>query len=437
MSAFEIIANISESFIQFGILGLMLRPKRNNIMYRIAVLVLCVLINSLLISLLDRPHPLSSFDYVLYILLDMLLLELFFEGEKFEKLSKILIMELAINISVCLTMVLIPSLLKTDILNTLIKNDSEIRIVSLIFAKLLQFLCSILLFYFMKRIEEKYIIYSWIPEGVMMLLVFFCSSVGIRIVENNNETINELLLIVFIVMLLAMNYATFAFILYVVRKEKDDYELKAFFEKIEIETNRYYDMEKSKEELKALRHEIRNSFIPVRELLKENQTQEAKNRFDQIYEETEEKLKQYQYAETGYKLIDAVLNHFLDNYSEEGLSVDYKPIRIHIGRMEEKSLASILVNLLLNVEEAMKNNKKKKVKIKLENRENFLLIMVANEIDESVVKNVDEERSGKQDSSSHGYGIKAIRARVKDENGLYNYYEKEDMFVTEIIIPQI
>ena len=84
----------------------------------------------------------------------------------------------------------------------------------------------------------------------------------------------------------------------------------------------------------------------------------------------------------------------------------------------------------------MKNNGKKKVEIKFENRENFLFIMVANEIDESVIKNIDEERSSKTDSSKHGFGIKAIKKKVKDINGLYHYYEKDQMFITEIIIPQ-
>ena len=436
MSCLEITVIIIEAFIQFGILGFMLKPKRNSLLYRIFALLMCVCANSLLMLLLEKEHPFSSFDFVLYISLDMILLELFFEGKKFEKLSKIIMTELAIIISVFVTMVMIPIIMKTDIMTTLIKNDSGVRLVSVTFAKIVQLVISLLIFYFLKRIENEYTVDNWLPEGIAMVLVFLCSSIGVGIVENDNKTIDGILVVLFIVILLAMNYAAFVFFLYMAKKEKEEYELKSFFDRIEMETNRFYDLEKSKEELKALRHEIRNSFIPVMELLKENQAKEAKDRFDRIFDETEEKLKKYQYVETGYKLINAVLNHFLENYSNEELSVDYEPARIHLEHIEEKDIASILVNLLLNVEEAMKNNGKKKVEIKLENRENFLFIMVANEIDESVIKNIDEERSSKTDSSKHGFGIKAIKKRVKDVNGLYHYCEKDQMFITEIIIPQ-
>ncbi|MBR0132822.1 MAG: sensor histidine kinase [Lachnospiraceae bacterium] len=435
MSAFEISATIIEAVIQYGFLGIMLIPKKHGLPYRLMALIICVGINSACVGILDHLQSFTTFDVVIYILMDMFVAELFFKGPHFEKLSKVLLLELAISLSALATMLLMPVISSAEIAETIIRNDSDIRVFSLSLAKTVQFLLSLAFFLSVHKLEKKYHVKNWVPEGTVMLFVTLCSDLGIAIIGNENETVRRILFFCFIILLLIFSFISLSFVLYMYNKEKENYELNSFLIKTDYEMSRLTEIEESKKELRSLRHEIRNSFLPIQELLKQKQLDEAKRQLDEVINETEESLKNENLIDSGYILINAVLMHYLSIFKENDYVVSLRIEKIFLGSISERVIASILVNLLQNSEEAMKKHGTNNIEMDLYNEESFLYIRVKNGISESVAKNVVSEESNKDDKTNHGFGLKAIKKHVKNMNGIYRNFEENDCFTSEIIIP--
>ena len=137
---------------------------------------------------------------------------------------------------------------------------------------------------------------------------------------------------------------------------------------------------------------------------------------------------------TSDNTLNAVLNNKLDTCNEKHISLD---VKISASIPEDKSIdiCVILSNLLDNAIRAQQNIDKKHITVKMYSQNDMIYLVVSNHIKESVLRDNPKLETTKEDKATHGLGLKSIKRRVSDMDGMYKISEKGDSFTTTITIP--
>ena len=101
-------------------------------------------------------------------------------------------------------------------------------------------------------------------------------------------------------------------------------------------------------------------------------------------------------------------------------------------------LACILGNILDNAIEAQDHViSSKRIELLFLRKNSNRIIICKNTVKESVLQNNQRLKSTKEAPELHGMGHQIVETTVKKYNGLIDYFEKDDMFGVQIVLPDI
>ena len=192
--------------------------------------------------------------------------------------------------------------------------------------------------------------------------------------------------------------------------------------------------EKKLEEIKGLKHEIRNEYILVRELINNGKQTQAVEKLSDIINDAEDNFVRIISFDSGSESVNAVLNYFIRNLQNIGTDVKYSIEKLKLIKENEKIICSILLNLLKNAYETEMKQSDKAVKIEIKNEKGYIKIAIKNIIEESVLSKNSELKTTKTDNKNHGFGIKSVKKMVKLKEGSVNISEYEGWFSVEILL---
>ena len=214
-------------------------------------------------------------------------------------------------------------------------------------------------------------------------------------------------------------------------------KLKEQYERNQSLENRQQYMKKMCEEdeqLRRMRHDIKNQLDVVMQLMDKN---------DNMDELADEYLRQYndrftkieRLIDTDNEIINAVINSKLVKCSNENIKIN-TTIQNGLKKIDDIDMCSLIGNLLDNAIEAQLNIIKdnRYIEVNMTNEDDILCISVKNAITGSVLINNNKLSTTKNDTKNHGLGTKIIKDIVGKYNGSIDYYEEDGVFCCDIRI---
>ena len=178
------------------------------------------------------------------------------------------------------------------------------------------------------------------------------------------------------------------------------------------------------EEIRRIRHDMKQSYTVLETLLSESRTTEA---IDYIRSEVLD--------DVGNDFVNSILNSKLSTAKQLGIEVICSSVK-DISGIEAVDLCTLLGNMLDNAIEAAKQcpSEKSLIEVKITSSDEKLIIQVTNSIKCSVLKENSELKSTKQNPSEHGFGVKSIRLIAQKYFGSAKYFEEDNTLSCRVIL---
>lgn len=268
-----------------------------------------------------------------------------------------------------------------------------------------------------------------IMYGCFFCVAFFSLSITVKISLPENFqilliTLNFLLFIVNLLLLYLLKQMNF--------QHQFQMENSILRTQLKEQEQRIQEVENSHQQIRSLRHDMKNYLFGYSELLKAGKTQT-------VLEDIEKKLKLKLYSDlcvyTDNALINSLLNMKAMLCEEHRIDCHFQ-IQ-NIGDTDSLEFAVLMSNILDNAIEAelqeAEENRQVWVFLSIENEQ--LHLIVRNYIHTSVLENNPSLLTTKASSSEHGLGLYGVGRLVKENNGLFTIVEEGDFFVVQICYP--
>lgn len=191
-------------------------------------------------------------------------------------------------------------------------------------------------------------------------------------------------------------------------------------------------MQTSTKELQAFRHDIKNQFLAISELLSAEKYDDAKKLLVNLSNLTKDKII---YSNSGNIVIDGMINYKLQNISNENVKIKTEiavPTKLDI---ETTDIVTILGNMLDNAITAINQADNEKIlTIKIVFSQQRLIIHISNSFSGNIICKNDKITTTKQEHNKHGYGISNISKTVDKYNGYMEINYTKNIFMMDIII---
>lgn len=203
--------------------------------------------------------------------------------------------------------------------------------------------------------------------------------------------------------------------------------LKQLFLEQQIEGQRIYyqNLEASGEEVRKMRHDLKNTFAALSGYLNKGDIETAR----QFVEEKTENLGKLTHS-TGHPALDAVMNAKRTKAFENHIQFEAKIALPQELLMDEMDLCIILGNALDNALEACEKMPRDQAHIflNLHKSGEMLFIEIKNTFKEEPVSGSEGLVTTKRDKKNHGFGLKTMVQLTKKYDGFISYETKEGWF---------
>lgn len=185
------------------------------------------------------------------------------------------------------------------------------------------------------------------------------------------------------------------------------------------------------EQSRLLKHDMKNHTLVILSFLEEGKVKEAQKYTSNILDNLN---KMYTYINVGNSLMNYILNNKLSKAKEYGVEIKVEIENLAFDYIDSVDFSALLNNLLDNAILAAANSKEKRLEVIIENRNGFDSIVVKNSIDTSVLADNPDLKSTKP-GENHGFGMVQIRKITEKYEGMMDIYEKNGMFVINVVYP--
>lgn len=186
------------------------------------------------------------------------------------------------------------------------------------------------------------------------------------------------------------------------------------------------------DEIRRIRHDMKQSYTVLETLLSENRTTEA---IDYIRSGRSAIAQTEVLVDVGNDFVNSILNSKLSTAKQLGIEVICSSVK-DISGIEAFDLCTLLGNMLDNAIEAAEQcpPEKSLIEVKITSSDEKLIIQVTNSIKCSVLKENSELKSTKQNPSEHGFGVKSILLIAQKYFGSAKYFEEDDTLSCRVIL---
>ena len=190
------------------------------------------------------------------------------------------------------------------------------------------------------------------------------------------------------------------------------------------------EIRRIQEQIRALKHDMKNHTLVMLSYLEENRVEEAKAYAGELLDELN---KMYTYVNVGNSLLNYIINNKLSMAKEQGIEIKAEIENLAFDYMDSVDFSALLNNLLDNAIYGALESSRPDLEVQISSQKGFDIITVKNSIDESVLEKNPHLVSTKEEPG-HGYGMKQINSIVEKYNGEIDIYEKENYFIVSIML---
>lgn len=314
--------------------------------------------------------------------------------------------------------------------NMMLNSGSMERVFLIIVHKLLLLFVSVIIVFYNNRHRLDY--KQWIISVIQFAGSLSIGAIFMTLYRNNEFDENDgvsLIIVSVILFIMCIGVCVTQHILNVQNNYKLENErLRSFINEEEQNIRRIEELYESS---KIIRHDLKHYSVMISNYLKEERYDEIQQFLDSTVEEGLNNSTVYY---TSDNTLNAVLNNKLTICKEKHIPIDVK-ISASIPENKSIDICVILSNLLDNAIRAQQDINKKLITVKIYSQNDMLYLVVSNHIEGSVLRDNPKLETTKDDKVTHGLGLKSIKKRVSDMDGMYKISEKGDSFTTTITIP--
>lgn len=191
----------------------------------------------------------------------------------------------------------------------------------------------------------------------------------------------------------------------------------------------YKDMELMDMELRKFRHDIKNHFMCMEYLYRN----EKKEELDQYFHDLQDAfLFQEKIYATGNDIIDAILNHDLHSFCKENVKITVYGNLPELKIVTAMDLCTIFSNLLSNAITSANQAEMgdPQLIIRFFGGERFFSIVISNSILEQ-----SEVGEKKKKDRNHGHGLYNVRSSIEKYKGNFEQQIEGDLITTTVYLP--
>lgn len=186
-------------------------------------------------------------------------------------------------------------------------------------------------------------------------------------------------------------------------------------------------------ELQTMKHDLKNQMLILYDYIEKDEKDKA---FDFINEIVEYKLKRFvTYVNTGSDIVDTILNVKLNLARENNIAVDCS-IGSDFKTNDNESIVAVISNAIDNAIEACEKVEDPTIVLFIFDRGKYTNVLIKNSIYSSVLNRKNIFKTSKKEDKEHGFGIHSMQKVCKECNGLIEFYEEENTFITHIMFPK-
>lgn len=292
---------------------------------------------------------------------------------------------------------------------------------------------NILLFILMLILERLFGNNKTLEIKPIHLFMIFCIPIGSIVIISTAFLANfsSVFTITIVSVLLFINIMNFYLYDVIIKFYHDKYEKNLLKQQNSAYQNQLKIIKESQENIKMLRHDMKNHILSMQEMIKNNMRDELSNYLHTIYNYVDIK-KEYVYS--GNTEIDSLLNYKIDEAKKLNSKIEIDVNMPSKVRIESFDLVIILGNLLDNALDALKNASEKYLHIKIELEKSILYITVENTYDGVVNIDNDVLLTRKKDTNNHGIGLRNVENTIKKYNGLLDINYCGNIFSVNILL---
>lgn len=192
-------------------------------------------------------------------------------------------------------------------------------------------------------------------------------------------------------------------------------------------------MQNAVEDTRRFHHDISNHFSIVEAFLEGRKTNEASQYLQELIQKEEK--KSVLYSTSGNIVVDSIINYKLRSISDWNVTVTVDIVIPTELPIEIVDLSTILTNLLDNAVQALqKTDGKRELKIAMTYRKGMLFIAVKNTYPGKVHYENGEIVTTKEDTESHGYGLKNVESAAEKYDGICQLHHNDVYFDAEVAL---
>ena len=190
------------------------------------------------------------------------------------------------------------------------------------------------------------------------------------------------------------------------------------------------DLKVSYEEIRKLKHDMNHCIQCIYTLVYNNKLDEAKEYLSQLV--SDKFISSTMLVTTKSEVVNAVLNSKFLQCKQNHIDLRYE-ITGSVENINDIDISILLGNLLDNaIEACMKLNENRRIDLKIFNEKNYLVLIINNRINNSVLKKNPLLKTSKKDKILHGMGISSIKDIVKAYNGIIQIFEENNLFYVDV-----
>ncbi len=285
------------------------------------------------------------------------------------------------------------------------------------------------------RLQRKNKFALSIMEWIAILFVFVTSFVtGVLVFEilltSPNTQLNNFYSVLIMIGLILINVLCYYIFVNMSAKNKEKLQYSLMELRLKEQGKNLIGMKQSYEEIRKIRHDMKNYVECAVTLLHNGKGTEAETYLNTLLEN---KISfGSQVVLTKSSAVNAVISSKIALCQKHGIKFHYE-ITGSVEQIPELDLSILLANLLDNaIEAGMKLKEEGKISLKIYNERNYIVILVSNFINESVLDKNPHLHTTKRDKLRHGVGSLSVKDIVNKHNGMISIYEKDKCFYVDI-----
>lgn len=259
-----------------------------------------------------------------------------------------------------------------------------------------------------------------------------CVSVLFEILLFMQKNVSDLVYALSLICVVSLNFL----LIYLYDSISKLFDKKIETEMAKQETKYYYKqaelIQNNSQEIKQLRHDMKNYTIALSALIKNNENEKALKYISSVSGILEPTKI---YCNTGILSVDSIVNYKFTRAEEIGISVDSKITIPNNLNLNSNDLVAILGNLLDNAIEASSKAENKYIKFRASYDRGTVLIVLTNSYNGELNFEGQSYKTTKEDNKAiHGIGLKSIKSAVQKYNGEIKVTHTDTEFSVRLLL---